>query len=450
MFGSYLQLSKRHGPLIGVLGLAYAATIVFSMFGPALVRSAGAQAEGLGLIALIAHVGAFFLPFFTFEFRARFIQALCISLLPFLAVFSWLPLPLQGVAVAVYAYASGRVGRIWTHTAYRQIRGNVRGQTVALGLGAAFAVLYVGNAVIPSLPPWAAMLFPMTAIGGCGVLLHTLGLGPKAVPSAETRPLQTNRRRFFFLMVVYVAGGFSYAGIYPHFLPYAHIDRFYSALPFVAAVLVAGTVLDRLSREMGFIFGVCCLGVSFTFFAMPSSLMTYFVSQTFLQAGWAFVNAYGWSFSWDMARRAKDVRLFPRGIAAMLAGAALGTMCDLGYKALGAESKAAFGLVTFIPLFLGIVWMYFLVETGKQEAKKDEELLPEDLAELSELAVLSPRELEVCCHMVNGVSNATIAHQLHISEATAKTHASHIYKKLGIPSRRKEIQKYVHGLIEMQ
>lgn len=448
MLAAYLQLSKRHGRLIAVLGLAYASTIVFSMFGPALVRSIGPLAESLSLVALIVHVGAFFLPFAPIELKPQSIQFVCFALLPFLAGFVWLPFAGQVAVVAAYAYASGRVGRIWTHVAYRQIRGDVRGRVVALSLGLAFMLLYIANAVIPSLMPWAAMTFPMATLGGCALLIRRLAPSPGALTSSKVPPMSTNRRRFLFLMLVYVAGGFSYAGIYPHFLPYAHIDRFYSVLPFVAAMIGAGLVLDLVSRQMAFIIGVCCLGMSFTFFAMPSTLTTYCVSQTFLQAGWAFVNAFGWCFSWDMARQAKDVRLFPRGIAAMLGGAALGTMCDLGFNMLGVESKAVFGLVTFVPLFMGIVWLHSLVEASNKKERKKQELSPDDLAELPELATLTPRELEVCCQMVNGISVADIATRLFVSEPTVKTHASRVYKKLNIPSRRKEIQKYVHDLIE--
>ncbi len=48
---------------------------------------------------------------------------------------------------------------------------------------------------------------------------------------------------------------------------------------------------------------------------------------------------------------------------------------------------------------------------------------------------LSARELDVLEHLAQGLSNQDIARQLHISEATIKTHLSHIYKKLDVDNR---------------
>jgi two-component system, NarL family, response regulator LiaR len=48
---------------------------------------------------------------------------------------------------------------------------------------------------------------------------------------------------------------------------------------------------------------------------------------------------------------------------------------------------------------------------------------------------LTPREREVLALMIKGLSNAQIAARLIISEATAKTHVSHIMGKLGAGSR---------------
>jgi DNA-binding NarL/FixJ family response regulator len=48
---------------------------------------------------------------------------------------------------------------------------------------------------------------------------------------------------------------------------------------------------------------------------------------------------------------------------------------------------------------------------------------------------LSNRELEVLALVAKGSSNKEIAHRLHISQATVKTHLIHIYGKLGVDDR---------------
>ncbi|WP_425828001.1 response regulator [Streptomyces fractus] len=48
---------------------------------------------------------------------------------------------------------------------------------------------------------------------------------------------------------------------------------------------------------------------------------------------------------------------------------------------------------------------------------------------------LSRRELEVLRHVRDGLSNAEIARELFLSQATVKSHLVHIYAKLGVDSR---------------
>lgn len=50
--------------------------------------------------------------------------------------------------------------------------------------------------------------------------------------------------------------------------------------------------------------------------------------------------------------------------------------------------------------------------------------------------VLTPREAEVMELLRSGRSNAEIAHDLHVSIETIRTHARRIYRKLGVRTRR--------------
>ncbi|MGI9595375.1 MAG: response regulator [Acidimicrobiales bacterium] len=63
-------------------------------------------------------------------------------------------------------------------------------------------------------------------------------------------------------------------------------------------------------------------------------------------------------------------------------------------------------------------------------------------------STLSAREIEVLRQVAGGNTNATIATNLHISQATVKTHLLHIYGKLGVSDRAAAVARaYETGVL---
>ncbi|MEU0832904.1 response regulator transcription factor [Streptomyces sp. NPDC005969] len=60
---------------------------------------------------------------------------------------------------------------------------------------------------------------------------------------------------------------------------------------------------------------------------------------------------------------------------------------------------------------------------------------------------LTPREAEVLVLIAEGLSNREIAHKLHISQATVKSHINNLFAKAGVRDRAQAVRyAYVRGL----
>lgn len=359
MASSLTAILNRHKWAVLTLGLAYGATVVFTFFGPVLARAAGSYAPALSLVAVACHVLAFYFPVFGIEPGDRYIRILALVLVPGVLGFGILPVWGQTLVTILFAWTIGRIGCFWTYRTARSIPGNARGRMIACSLMVAFILLYFVNMGIPSLSTPLALAIP-AFMAGATLFCYEKMKEDLPEPGPETgHPAVREPPYFSFLLVVYIAGGFTYAGIFPYFQPWAHVDRFVNVVPFIFLAPLAGFLLDRGRARTVFTVGVVLLMISVAWFLAPPSLAAYLGTQGFLQAGWAFINVFGWYFSWATAARAGEPYHFPRGISAMLLGAALGAFGASLITAWGETEKSVYGIVALVPLTLALVWCAF-------------------------------------------------------------------------------------------
>ena len=60
--------------------------------------------------------------------------------------------------------------------------------------------------------------------------------------------------------------------------------------------------------------------------------------------------------------------------------------------------------------------------------------------------LLTPREIEICNLIKNGISNKEISEILHISLETTETHRSNIRRKLGIANKSVNLAVYLQSM----
>lgn len=97
-------------------------------------------------------------------------------------------------------------------------------------------------------------------------------------------------------------------------------------------------------------------------------------------------------------------------------------------------------VVLLVTVIVGIV--VYLLQSVKSAHGKDGSLsIPEALSKsMAKRYELTPRETEVLLALLQGRSYTNIGYKLFISKSTVKTHANHIYAKIGVGSRDELIE----------
>ena len=133
----------------------------------------------------------------------------------------------------------------------------------------------------------------------------------------------------------------------------------------------------------------------------------------------------------------------------LLAGFGVSLVGIVWSRTYGGPENVSTVVFVLIALYCACMMVYLGWESwrlmNRPEEEREEVPAPaEDWQARAEAAKLSKREIDILSYLGRGHSSMYIAEQLFISESTVRTHAKHIYAKLGIHSKE-ELFAFIDG-----
>ena len=436
----YFSLVKKYIGIILILSFFYSAQMIFPVTGPILkllVNDISAQLmSAWGLLVLV--LSLFFQPKEKNQYKSKnyYLITLVIITSACTSVFYVLPVVLQWILLALFGFTIGRFVYYWSRI-FVTVPKTHRGQVIGTCLFFTYGVLYLSNALVPSLPKAILPLIPallLLASITCYTIIENRE--NSKVFEAECDELKINIPMYFFILItiVFITAGATYGYVYPLLEKLYWIERFYNVLPFVIVVPFAGIIADKLGRKYLIYIGISFLGLSFAFTNLEVNLLSYFLVQNTLQPGWAFVDTYVWVMAADISYTYKNTKYLLYGPACLVLGTALGQIVTYFMIQASIEYSLIISFISHLPLFFAVALLSRIPETLLSKSDLNEENLNNIM--IPYIDTLSEREKEVALYLLKNYSNSEIGETLHISISTVKTHSTRIYKKLNVSSKK--------------
>lgn len=449
----------ENNKLFLTFGISYSSVIGFLLYGPLMGVLLGHQAYVYTIVSLVAFIIAFLNPRIQDLSKEMVLGALGISfcLMAFTVTFTSDRSLLIAFSLILFAFWIATICRCFTlQVVQEQDVGNSE-RVIASSFFIAFFILYGLNILTPILSFLSAMGI-ITAI----TLMITYSFKKEikleySKANLEIRTVKQVILPLLALYLIYIGGGVSYVAIYPNLIEFEFIDRFYNVLPLLLALPITVIVAKRFGYMANLLLGILALSIAFAFFLLPISLFNYFITQTFLQLGWGFMNVFGFSYSWRLAYKQNQPHIFAYGILFILMGVFSGSLIAYYIIRVGLAIQYH-GLITFVPIVISLLVFFFYHDRQKEmaliEAKESgKKIIRSDgleasmFHELELLSALTRREKEVMYLYYHSETAAQIAEILHISQNTVRSHIKNAYAKLEI-NKRDDLKKMINQVIE--
>ncbi|PLX35066.1 MAG: hypothetical protein C0604_00555 [Clostridiales bacterium] len=410
--------------------LVYGSIIIFPAYGPILsLYSSETSALLLSTLFLFSFsAGIFLLPKFTKTLGGKLWRFISLSAIIMVLLFPALEISMQCFAMMLTGLFSARIVVLWSMDYLSENLTVSYGKFFTSILFLSYAILYVFNAISPSLHRSVAIFFP---VFGFSVLFAVFGSNSKPVSGDMNLSNIPPVKYLFPVFIIYISAGITYSGIYPQIAQFAFFERYYNVLPFLAALPFAFWVHKKRNVKALLWTGISLLGFSFLFHIYELKAWNYIFIQTLLQAGWAFMNSFVWLFASNIARMNRNPFYFSSIIATFLLGTSVGSATFLALSRIFQSIHMTF--ISLLPLLCLLVFAQMIPNNLKNDMENFES---------QHIDVLTRREKEIFLMLLDNMKNRDIAEALSISPNTLKKHCGSIYRKLDVENKTELIRIY--------
>ncbi len=447
--GELLQFyaaARLYWPLIVSIGLFFGWLLSFPMRGPlfyGLIGGRDVSPTSITTLALAGLVSGFIIAGLTGYYHRRGLAWLSLGSVPCAAI-SWLITgsrdefwPFSFLVLGLFA-GMAIIG--WAYTFAASVPARQRGHVFSLAAALSNIVLYL---VILFLNEGIDHVILLRACGilGLGMIVLVLAKRDAApeVQPAVTPPGITGKESFRafqllpFIFAINAVGGLMYALVENLSSPPSGTIGYYSLVPYIVFLFLAGFLADRLGRRINAILGAIAVGVGFMCLGIFTGELQFFFVQTFLVGGYAFIDVFIWVIGADLAR-GRNVTLvytilFATNILAILTGVLLAEQIGeaaSGSEVLGVSMAGLFSLVSLLFIIRFRENYHYRLQL-KSRAQAFEDMVT--------AIKLTPRETSVAKLLLDGADTREILKELVIAPDTLKSHLRNIYRKAGVKNR---------------
>lgn len=445
----FIMSLTLYWPLVLGIGFFFGWLLSFPMKGPAL--GVLAQSSSLNLTTLfcwflIGHILGLACAGIAGYFQRRYLVWYTLAAVPIAVLtmaFSAINPAAWPVLLGLMGFLAGVVVIGWgVHFAW-MVDPDKRGRTFIMGAILANLILYLINMASRSLSIEAILIplglmtlvMPVLLISRCRqqwLLVPDAAL--KETPGTEINKLRIGTY-LLFIFAIYTVTGLLSAVLPLQAMPASSFMPYYALIPYMIFLLIAGFAADKLGRRANALLGVVVIGLGLILADMIHGNWQYFLVQTMVIGGYAFLDTFTWVLAADSARSRRSSLTYSivlctnilAIIAAVFLARASGTLASADHTII----ISLIGMFTLV----SIIFVIALKETPTSQGLKEPGTDVIAIDALVRKSGLTPREADIARLLIAGATTQEMLAKLVIAPDTLKSHLRNLYHKIGARNR---------------